>query len=193
MKQNHDLDFGVKQYRNLADQCTFPWLLANVIDTDLGDDVPLGNAQKTVMLTSSNGIKVGVIGLAEREWLDTINSLPPGIVYKSASATAKELVPELKSQGAEIIVAVSHQREPNDNKLAEKTGGDLIDIVLGGHDHYYSYNLINGTQVLRSGTDFKQLSHVEAWRKPEGKGWTSRSYGETLSAVYLKIPRPWRW
>ena len=24
------------------------------------------------MLTSSNGIKVGVIGLAEREWLDTI-------------------------------------------------------------------------------------------------------------------------
>lgn len=171
MEQNHDLDFGVKQYRNLAEQCTFPWLLANVIDTALGDDVPLGNAQKTAMLTSSNGIKVGVIGLAEREWLDTINSLPPGIVYKSASATARELVPQLKSQGAEIIVAVSHQREPNDNKLAEKTGGGLIDIVLGGHDHYYAHSVINGTHVLRSGTDFKQLSHVEAWRKSNGPGW----------------------
>jgi 2',3'-cyclic-nucleotide 2'-phosphodiesterase (5'-nucleotidase family) len=86
------------------------------------------------MLTASNGIKVGVIGLAEREWLDTINSLPPDIIYKSASATAKELIPGLKEQGAEIIVCVSHQREPNDNKLAEKTGGDLIDIILGGHD-----------------------------------------------------------
>lgn len=161
----------MKQYRNLTDQCTFPWLLANVIDPALGDDVPLGNAQKTVMLTSSNGIKIGVIGLAEREWLDTINSLPPGIIYKSASATAKELVPELKKQGAEIIVAVSHQREPNDNKLAEKTGGDLIDIILGGHDHYYAHSIINGTHVLRSGTDFKQLSHVEAWRKSSGKGW----------------------
>jgi 2',3'-cyclic-nucleotide 2'-phosphodiesterase (5'-nucleotidase family) len=171
LEQNHDLDFGVKQYRNLAEQCTFPWLLANVIDTALGDDVPLGNAQKTAMLTSSNGIKVGVIGLAEREWLDTINSLPPGIVYKSASATARELVPQLKNQGAEIIVAVSHQREPNDNKLAEKTGGGLIDIVLGGHDHYYAHSVINGTHVLRSGTDFKQLSHVEAWRKPNGPGW----------------------
>jgi 5'-nucleotidase len=82
------------------------------------------------MLTASNGIKVGVIGLAEREWLDTINSLPPDIIYKSASATAKELIPGLKEQGAEIIVCVSHQREPNDNKLAEKTGGDLIDIIL---------------------------------------------------------------
>ncbi|KAH5277735.1 hypothetical protein HBI26_064450 [Parastagonospora nodorum] len=168
---NHDLDFGVKQYRYLTSKCKFPWLLANVLDPALGEGVPLGNAQKTVMLTSSNGIKVGVIGLAEREWLDTINALPPDIIYKSASATAKELIPGLKEQGAEIIVCVSHQREPNDNKLAANTGGDLIDIILGGHDHYYSYSHINGTHVLRSGTDFKQLSHVEAWRKPEGKGW----------------------
>jgi 2',3'-cyclic-nucleotide 2'-phosphodiesterase (5'-nucleotidase family) len=28
---NHDLDFGVKQFQNLAAQCTFPWLLANVL------------------------------------------------------------------------------------------------------------------------------------------------------------------
>jgi 5'-nucleotidase len=171
MIQNHDLDFGVKQYRNLAEQCEFPWLLANVIDPALGHDVPLGNAKRTVMLTSSNGIKIGVIGLAEREWLDTINSLPPNIIYKSASATAKELIPALKQQGAEIIVAVSHQREPNDNKLAEKTGGGLIDIILGGHDHYYAHSVINGTHVLRSGTDFKQLSHIEAWRKSSGEGW----------------------
>ncbi|KAF2706322.1 5'-nucleotidase-like protein [Pleomassaria siparia CBS 279.74] len=169
---NHDLDFGVKQFRHLTSQCTFPWLLANVLDPALGEGVPLGNAKKTVMLESSNGIKVGVIGLAEREWLDTINSLPPDIIYKSASATAKELIPGLREQGAEIIIAVSHQREPNDNKLAENTGGDLIDIILGGHDHYYSQSLINGTQVLRSGTDFKQLSHIEAWRKTDGnRGW----------------------
>ncbi|KAF2652680.1 ser/Thr protein phosphatase family protein [Lophiostoma macrostomum CBS 122681] len=168
---NHDLDFGVKQYRHLTSQCHFPWLLANVLDPALGDDVPLGNAGKTVMLTASNGIKIGVIGLAEREWLDTINSLPPDIIYKSASKTAKELIPGLKEQGAEIIVCVSHQREPNDNKLAELTGGGLIDIVLGGHDHYYAHSLINGTHVLRSGTDFKQLSHIEAWRKKEGSGW----------------------
>ncbi|KAF2130271.1 5'-nucleotidase-like protein [Dothidotthia symphoricarpi CBS 119687] len=168
---NHDLDFGVNQYQHLTAKCNFPWLLANVLDPALGEGVPLGNAKKTVMLTSSNGIKIGVIGLGEREWLDTINALPPDIIYKSASETAKELIPGLKEQGAEIIVCVSHQREPNDNKLAEHTGGDLIDIILGGHDHYYSFSLINGTHVLRSGTDFKQLSHIEAWRKPEGKGW----------------------
>ncbi|KIX09951.1 uncharacterized protein Z518_01032 [Rhinocladiella mackenziei CBS 650.93] len=162
---NHDLDFGVKQFQSLASQCNFPWLLANVLDPQLGEDVPLGNAQKTVILTASNGIKIGVIGLVEREWLDTVNALPPNLIYKSASATAKELVPALREQGADIIVALTHQREPNDNKLAEKTPDGLIDLVLGGHDHYYQHTLINRTHVLRSGSDFKQLSYIEARRR----------------------------
>lgn len=118
------------------------------------------------MMTSSNGIKIGIIGLGEREWLATINSLPPNLIYKSASATAQELVPKLKADGAEIIVCLSHMREPNDVKLAEQTDG-LIDIILGGHDHFYNHQLINGTHVLRSGTDFKNLSYIEARRSKE--------------------------
>ncbi|KAI0133992.1 Metallo-dependent phosphatase-like protein [Xylariales sp. AK1849] len=163
---NHDLDFGVRQFKHLASKCKFPWLIANVLDPALGDSVPIGNAKKTHMITSSNGIKVGLIGLGEREWLATINSLPPDLVYKSASETAKELVPELRAQGAEIIVALTHMREPNDNKLAEQTDG-IIDIILGGHDHYYNHSFIKGTHVLRSGTDFKQLSYIEARRRKD--------------------------
>lgn len=81
-----------------------------------------------------------------------------------------ELVPGLREQGAEIIIAVTHQREPNDIKLAEKTPPGLIDIILGGHDHYYAHSVVNGTHILRSGTDFKQLSYIEAWRKRDGSG-----------------------
>jgi 5'-nucleotidase len=124
------------------------------------------------MITASNGIKIAFIGLAEREWLDTINALPPNLIYKSASGTAKELVPKLREEGADIVVAITHQREPNDNKLAQNTPDGLIDIILGGHDHYYAHSLINGTHVLRSGTDFKQLSYIEAWRRDDGtKKW----------------------
>ncbi|RYP52013.1 hypothetical protein DL769_010731 [Monosporascus sp. CRB-8-3] len=166
---NHDLDFGVRKFRHLASKCKFPWLIANVLDPALGDSVPIGNAKKTHMITSSNGIKIGLIGLGEREWLATINSLPPDLIYKSASETAKELVPQLRAEGAEIVIAVTHMREPNDNKLAEQTDG-LIDIILGGHDHYYNHSFIKGTHVLRSGSDFKQLSYVEAWRRNDDSG-----------------------
>lgn len=63
-------------------------------------------------------------------------------------------------------------REPNDNKLAEKTPAGLIDLILGGHDHYYAHSIINGTHVLRSGSDFKQLSYIEARRRIDRQpGW----------------------
>ncbi|KAF4507812.1 hypothetical protein G6O67_004273 [Ophiocordyceps sinensis] len=166
---NHDLDFGVDQFRHLAQKCKFPWLLANILDPALGDDVPLGHADRTHMYTASNGIKVGLIGLGEREWLETINSVPPNLIYRSATATAKELVPKLREQGADIVICLSHMREPNDNKLAQQTDG-IMDMILGGHDHYYSHSLVNGTHVLRSGTDFKQMSYLEARRKRDDSG-----------------------
>lgn len=111
---NHDLDFGVDQFVHLVKQCSFPWLCANIEDPALGEGVSIAGLQKTVMLESSNGLKVGVIGLVEREWLDTINSLPPNLQYTSASSTAQALVPALREAGADIVIAVSHQREPND-------------------------------------------------------------------------------
>ncbi|AEO58382.1 hypothetical protein MYCTH_2305675 [Thermothelomyces thermophilus ATCC 42464] len=168
---NHDLDFGVRQFRNLTSKCNFPWLLANVLDLALGDGVPLGNAKKTHMITTSNGIKIGLLGLGEREWLDTINALPPNVIYRSASDVARELVPQLRAEGADIVIALTHMREPNDNKLAEQLGGENIDLILGGHDHYYAHSFINGTHVLRSRSDFKQLSYIEVRRaEPPGSG-----------------------
>ncbi|CAK3759358.1 Mannosylglucosyl-3-phosphoglycerate phosphatase [Lecanosticta acicola] len=169
---NHDLDFGVKQFEYLAGQCNFPWLCANVLDPALGEDVPLGHCKRTMMLTSSNGIKIGVIGVVEREWLDTINTLPPNLKYLSASATVSDLAPKLRAEGAEMIVVVAHQRETNDVKLANKVTPGTVDIILGGHDHYYAHDVVNGTHILRSGSDFKQLSYLECRRKTDGSsGW----------------------
>ncbi|KAJ8109139.1 hypothetical protein ONZ43_g6218 [Nemania bipapillata] len=139
---NHDLDFGVLKFRHLASKCSFP---------------------------SSLGRRRAHRELQKDSYDNIIKCLPPNLVYKSASETAKELVPQLRAEGAEIVIAITHQREPNDNKLAEQTDG-IIDIILGGHDHYYNHSLIKGTHVLRSGTDFKQLSYIEARRKPDGSG-----------------------
>lgn len=56
--------------------------------------------------------------------------------------------------------------------MARNLPPGTIDIILGGHDHYYAHNVINGTHVLRSGSDFKQLSYIEAFRKlGTGPGW----------------------
>ncbi|CAG5181642.1 uncharacterized protein ALTATR162_LOCUS9786 [Alternaria atra] len=156
---NHELDFGVPHFQKLAEKSNFPWLCANVLDPALGKDVPLGRSKKTA-LVNINGVKIGLIGLVEQEWLSTVNVLPPDLIFRSASATAEALVPALKAQGADIIIALTHQREPNDIKLAQECVG-LIDLILAGHDHFCSDILVNGVRIVRSGTDFIQLSYIE--------------------------------
>ncbi|KAF9630964.1 5'-nucleotidase [Lasiodiplodia theobromae] len=144
---NHELDFGVPHFQKLSQQCNFPWLCANVLDPALGPDVPLGNCKKTAMV-DVNGVKVGLIGLVEREWLATVNVLPPNLVFRPAAATAAELIPALKAAGADVIVALTHQREPNDVRLAQECGPGLIDVILAGHDHFYSDTVVNGVRIV---------------------------------------------
>ncbi|KAF7192848.1 Protein 5NUC [Pseudocercospora fuligena] len=186
---NHDLDFGVEQFQFLAKKCNFPWLCANVLDPALGEAVPLANCKRKVVLTASNGIRIGVIGVVEREWLDTINTLPPNLKYLSATAVVKDLSKKLREEdGVEMVVVVSHQREPNDAKLSRNLERGMVDIVLGGHDHYYKHSVDEGSgvHVLRSGSDFKQLSYVEARRKVNGKGW---DFDITRRDVISSIPQ----
>lgn len=161
---NHDLDFGVDTFVALQKKCRFPWLNANIHDPALGEGVGIGGLKGTHML-ESNGIKVGVIAVGEKEWLETINLLPPDLKFIEPSVRVKELAPGLRKAGAEIIVVVSHMREPNDVRLAEEIPEGLVDVILGGHDHHYAHQIINGVHILRSGCDFKQLSYLELYRK----------------------------
>ena len=141
-----------------------------------------------------NGIKIGLIGLAEREWLPAVYQLPPNVIYKSASATALELIPALKKQGAELIIALTHQREPNDEKLAEKTSG-LIDLILAGHDHFYRHHVVNGTHIVRSGFDFKQLSYLELQKASVSsqRRWDVRVVREDITASVPEDPIGANW
>lgn len=140
------------------------------------------------MLTS-NDIKVGVIGIVEKEWLDTLNQLPPNLHFLPAADVVQEHAKALRAQGAQMIIVLSHQREPNDIKLAQAVPAGTIDLMLGGHDHFYAHSIINGCHLLRSGTDFKQLSYLEAWHSKEKPGtWDYRITRRDVTSAIQEDP-----
>lgn len=167
---NHEFDFGAAHFAYLAKQCNFPWLLSNIFDPDLGDKKPLGNCQQTLMLTTSNKIKVGLMGLVEKEWTEKINnSLPSDIEHFDMKETAKKLAPELREQGADVVIAITHARQARDYDLCENIHSGLVDVVLAGHDHWVEHKeLPNGTIMIRSGYDFKNLTYSEGYRQENG-------------------------
>jgi len=100
---------------------------------------------------------LGIIGLVEREWLETLATINPDeVTYTDYVEAGSMLAQELKHKGCEYVIALTHMRTPNDIRLAENV--PEIDLILGGHDHVYEKRKVNGTYILKSGTDFRQFS-----------------------------------
>eukprot|EP00050_Salpingoeca_kvevrii_P002657 m.199199 g.199199 ORF g.199199 m.199199 type:complete len:165 (-) comp10656_c0_seq6:50-544(-) len=136
-------DFGDEQLLELVAECTFPWIMSNV---RVGDE-PIANAKKYLVL-ERNGVRVGVMGLAEKEWLDTLPRPPPNIAFDDFIDVARELNQHLREQeNCRLVIALTHMRLPNDELLAQSV--PELDAVFGGHDHFYKVQTINGVFVCK--------------------------------------------
>ncbi|EIE88071.1 hypothetical protein RO3G_12782 [Rhizopus delemar RA 99-880] len=134
---NHDFDFGMPQLGKLIRQTQFPWLLSNVLnqENDVADPIV-----KRYLVIEHEGLRIGLIGLVEKEWILTIPSFPPELTYHDFIEVAKDLSSQLKDPNGphrvDIVIALTHMRVPNDLKLANACK-DEVDLILGGHDHFY--------------------------------------------------------
>ncbi|BFZ13573.1 hypothetical protein BsWGS_16611 [Bradybaena similaris] len=153
---NHDFDFGVDHLEDVAEQCKFPWLLSNV--NDMVNNEPLAQGRPQVVIEHS-GIKIGIIGLVEKEWIDTLSTLDPAdVLFSDFVQVGRDMASDLRRSGAQLIVALTHMRVPNDEKLAQDVDG--IDLILGGHDHDYEIIQVKDRYVIKSGTDFRNMSKL---------------------------------
>uniref|UniRef100_A0A8D8ZQ47 Trifunctional nucleotide phosphoesterase protein YfkN n=2 Tax=Cacopsylla melanoneura TaxID=428564 RepID=A0A8D8ZQ47_9HEMI len=153
---NHEFDFGLEILRQRLSECNFPWLMSNVIDNETGR--PLGEG-KISHAVQWGGKKVGLMGLVEQEWLETLASVDPEeITYLDYCEVGHKLGAQLRSEGCDYVIALTHMRTPNDIRLAEEV--DEIDLILGGHDHVYEVTYINNKYIIKSGTDFRQFSKI---------------------------------
>ena len=63
-----------------------------------------------------------------------------------------------EEEGCDYVIALTHIRTHNDRKLAKKC--EYIDLQLGGHDHTSIEIFENNTLIKKSGTDFRELTHM---------------------------------
>ncbi|KXZ56803.1 hypothetical protein GPECTOR_1g723 [Gonium pectorale] len=156
---NHEFDYGLDNLVKLNSQCKFPWLMANVLER--GTDFPYAGAG-TTWIQDWNGIKVGVVGLVEEEWLETLGAVNVSdMIYQDFVEVGREAARAMKAKGAELLIALTHMREPNDRKLAAEV--PEFHLILGGHDHHYVTGFIepHNNLLVKSGTDFRDLSLIE--------------------------------
>jgi 5'-nucleotidase / UDP-sugar diphosphatase len=95
----------------------------------------------------SNGLKVGVFGLMGENALKLAPYAPP-VTFSNPYESARLQVNQLKQQGADIIIAITHSGIREDRLLARRVAG--IDIILGGHDHIKTEapEVVNGVMIF---------------------------------------------
>lgn len=93
-------------------------------------------------------------------WLATLGCFDPEDVSYEDFVEAGDLAAAILKEVEEcdFVIALTHMRTFNDNILAEKS--KHIDLILGGHDHFLYLNQTNDNLVVKSGTDYKNLSHI---------------------------------
>ena len=149
---NHEWDFGVDVLRERIWESNFPILASNAVDAD---GLPIDGTVRTAMV-SVGSFRVGIMGLITTNTKVISNAGTDE--FLPVLATAKALAKELKGQGANLIVALTHIDVLEDQKLIDS---GIVDVLLSGHDHY-SISWDNGRSVwMESGEDSEKVGVMD--------------------------------
>lgn len=123
----------------------FPYIAANLIDTDTGK--PLFPAYR---IEESHGVKIAFVGAVLRDvaMIVSANGMR-GLKAIDEAEAINRVIPELKAQGVNAIVAMVHQGgstpEPFDQPDCKSLSGDIVevaqrldpavDVLLSAHSH----------------------------------------------------------
>lgn len=149
---NHEFDYGDEVLMERIKESNSVWLGSNVYyptdtesaedDTDTSQLHPLphdhgyfpGIHGNGTIYTLRNNLKLGVFGLVTKQ-TPKISYPSPKVIFDSdILAVARRTTQMLRSQGAQVIIAITHMSEAEDRLLAaDQVAG--VDLILGGHDH----------------------------------------------------------
>ncbi|MGE4221413.1 MAG: bifunctional UDP-sugar hydrolase/5'-nucleotidase [Alphaproteobacteria bacterium] len=151
---NHEFDFGPEAAAARVKESGFPWLGANVLDRD--GKVAIG--ARATHIVERGGIRIGLFGLLTADTA-IVSGPGPDIRFAPFLDTATRMVADLRAQGADIVVALTHQDFADDRRIAREVPG--IDLILGGHDHNAMDVIENGVLIHKSGQNAEYLGIVE--------------------------------
>jgi 5'-nucleotidase len=106
---------------------------------DAIDDETLPGCRRYAII-EHEGVTIGLLGLIEDSWLETLSSVDPrDLQYEDFTESARWWSRRLREDHqCDIVIALTHMRLPRDVQLGRLGHAIGVDLVLGGHDHFYS-------------------------------------------------------
>jgi 5'-nucleotidase len=160
---NHEFDFGPEVLRERVKESNFKWLAANVIDKKTGKTF---SETQPFIIREFDGVKIGLFGITLPETKQT--SRPgPDVDFLDPCETARKIIPQIRAQGAQVIIALTHLSMNEDKQLARCSG---VDVIIGGHEHTLLESLSGHAPIFKMTSDAREMGQIDLnISKPSGR------------------------
>ncbi|MED3085874.1 bifunctional 2',3'-cyclic-nucleotide 2'-phosphodiesterase/3'-nucleotidase [Bacillus toyonensis] len=186
---NHEFNYGLDYLNKVISKTKFPVINSNVYKDDKDNNEendqnyfkPYHIFEKEVEDESGQKqkVKIGVMGFVPPQVMNWDKANLEGKVKaKDIVETAKKMVPKMKAEGADVIVALAHSgvdksgynvgMENASYYLTEVTG---VDAVLMGHSHTEVKDVFNGVPVVMPGVFGSNLGIIDMQLKKVSGKW----------------------
>ena len=154
-----EFTLGSARVQEIVENLPFAALGQNIFDAEWDEPTDLFPPYK---MFERSGTKIAVIGqafpympIANPRWMF------PEYSFGIRDERMQEMVDEVRSMGAEVVVVLSHNGFDVDKKMAGRVSG--IDVILSGHTHDALPEpvLVGETIIVASGSNGKFVSRVD--------------------------------
>ena len=128
---NHEFDDSEDGLATFLDKVEFPVVTANVA---AGASSKIGDRIKPYIVLDRGGQKIGIVGAVANDTPE-LSSPGPNVLIGNDVADITAAVAELKKQGVDKIIALTHVGYPRDLAAIAKIPD--VDVVVGGHSHTF--------------------------------------------------------
>ncbi|MCV2349119.1 bifunctional metallophosphatase/5'-nucleotidase [Paucibacter sp. Y2R2-4] len=212
---NHELDAGLRELQRKAQgECPaegcawpgfkgpgFPYLAANLLDAQTGKAMLPSHVIKEV-----GGFKVAFVGAVTRDTpLVVVPKSIVGLRFADEADTLNALVPKLRAEGAQVLVAVMHEGATHTGGAIDPSyscptlqgrGVDIAKrldpayaIIISGHTHQAYTCKINGRLLVQAGSYGGWVTESRLSLDAQGKVLSAEAVNHpVLQSVYAPNP-----
>lgn len=171
---NHEFDDSEDGLAAFLDKVQFPVVTANVA---AGASSKLGDRVKPFIVLDVGGQKIGIVGAVAND-TDEISSPGPNVLIGNDVADITAAVAEVKKQGVDKIIALTHVGYPRDLAAIAKIPD--VDVVVGGHSH----SLLSNTDEKAEGPYPTMVDNPGGYKVPVVQAGAYTKYLGNLKIVF---------
>jgi 2',3'-cyclic-nucleotide 2'-phosphodiesterase (5'-nucleotidase family) len=193
---NHEFDFKIEELKKRVEQSNFPFLSANIREKNTGK---IPDFATPFIIKKIEGVVIGIIGLTTTSTpLTTFPTHVADYKFIPYSTALKEIVPQAKEAGSELLIVIGHICEDEMRGLISLSNELGISVIGGGHCHKIVSNIVKNVAIIESGSFMQNYSKVELWFDDDKNkvtnitSYTIQNTGATSDSKIASIVTKWK-